>query len=182
MQPADAIQLRAIRNGLVPCGPAETMTMNVIPAFGPNGSLPPGIHAATLREVVERFGRSSGARQRQIKLVTEIVAAAGVYVSIKRVLLWGSFVTSKADPADVDYSVVVGVNYDRTSIADGHTRFLVPWSARQRYGVDAGYVVVADYPLELFVERLDFLCRDGGGRPRGIVEISIRGETAGDVE
>ncbi len=148
-----------------------------LPDFNKDGYLPPGIHAASLAEVVKRFGTASEARSKQAELLRQVVEAAKSYTTIKRVLVWGSFVTNKQKPADLDYSIVVSVNHGQTKIEDEHRRFFVPSEARLRYGVDRGYLVIPDYPLEIYIEFLDFLCHTRTRRERGIVEINIRGET-----
>lgn len=152
-----------------------------IPKFDSAGTLPPGIHAATLREVTERFGIDSDARRRQIGLLREVVEAAKSYASIKRILVWGSFVTAKPEPGDLDYSIVVSVGHYRTDVLASHRRFFIPSLARRHYGADFAYLVIGDYPLEYYVDRLDFMCHEDTGRPCGIIEIGIRGEILGDA-
>jgi hypothetical protein len=151
-----------------------------LPGSEHDSSLPPGIHAATFREVQARFGVGSEARQRQIELLRRVVEAARPYATIKRVLVWGSFVTQKLEPADLDYSVVVSVAHRGTQTATAHRRFFVPSDARRHYGIDRNYLVVPDYPLDYYLEKLDFFCHGRDGRARGIVEISLRGEYSGD--
>jgi hypothetical protein len=107
------------------------------------------------------------------------VEAALLYSTIKRVLVWGSLVTAKAEPNDLDYSLVVSVDHSQARIAVEHERFLVPFAARRYYGTDAGYLLIRDYPLEAYVERMAFVCQSDG-RPRGIVEIGLHGEKIGD--
>jgi hypothetical protein len=148
-----------------------------LPDFDPAGNLPPGIHSASLREAEARFGAGSEARRRQAGLLRQVVAAASAYPTIKRVLLWGSFVTAKAEPADLDYSLVVSVLHARARVAAEHRRFLAPLEARQYYGVDKSYLIVKDYPLEEYIERLEFICQNRDYVPCGAVEISLRGET-----
>jgi hypothetical protein len=148
-----------------------------LPDFDKDGYLPPGIHAASLAEVVKRFGTGSEARSKQTELLRQVVEAAKAYATIKRVLIWGSFVTDKLEPADLDFSVVVSITHWQTKINDEHRRFFVPHEARLRYGVDRSFLILPDYPLEPYIESLDFLCHARARRERGIVEISIRGET-----
>lgn len=150
-----------------------------LPDLRPDGLLPPGLHAATLTEVGTRFGGISDRRQQLFSLLSEIVMAAAVYPSIKRVLVWGSFVTSKREPGDLDYSLIVAQNHIGFRIAEAHRRFLSPLEARQFYGVDRKYLIIADYPLEDYVDQLDFLRWNREGDECGIVEISLRGESAG---
>ena len=148
-----------------------------IPELTPNETLPPGIHAATLAEIVEQHGAGSEARERQGRLLQLIVEVARNYPTIKRILVWGSFITSKAEPNDLDYSIVVSVEHNRTRIDLPPRRFLVPFEARQFYDVDKSYLVIQDYPLPRYIELVDFVCASRIGI-FGILEISLRGETA----
>jgi hypothetical protein len=150
-----------------------------IPDFTPGGLLPPGIHGATLRDVRDRYGQGAETRRQRSRLVREVIEAALVYPTIKRVLVWGSFVTAKPEPNDLDYSLIVSVNHDQTQVAQSHRRFIVPSEARRYSGVDAGYLIIRDYPLEPYVERLEFLCQRARV-PCGIIEISLRGEVSGE--
>lgn len=151
-----------------------------IPDLNADASLPHGIHAASLAEVATRFGVGSAARERQAELLRQVVAAAGAYRTIKRVLVWGSFVTDKDEPNDLDFSIVVSVDHPQTRIDRPHRRFFVPVDARQFYGVDRNYLVIKDYPIEEYAERLDFVCRTRRKLPVGIIEISLRGESVED--
>jgi hypothetical protein len=150
-----------------------------LPELTTGGYLPPGLHAASLAEVGARFGDGSVARRRLARLLHDVVEAAKPYPTIKRVLIWGSFVTAKGEPADLDYSLVVSVAHRRTAVASEHRRFLIPADARRYYGVDRGYLVVWDYPLDLYMQLVDFLCHNREKAPCGVVEISLRGEVWG---
>ena len=85
----------------------------MIPAFDPiAGNLPPGEHAASWREVVERFGNTDRRRQLLGGLRAAILSlrAAGC----KRLWLDGSFVTAKERPGDFDGCWdTEGVDFDR---------------------------------------------------------------------
>jgi hypothetical protein len=151
-----------------------------IPGFEREGFLPLGIHTASLSEVRAHFGPASAVRQRQSELLSQVVEAAKGYPTIKRVLVWGSFVSAKVEPNDLDYSVIVAVNHNQAPIARAHRRFFVPADARRHYGVDKSYLVIKDYPLDVYVERVDFVCRNRAMQRCGILEISIRGEIAGE--
>lgn len=95
--------------------------------------------------------------------------------TMKRVLLWGSVVTTKSEPANLDYSVIVEMGHVISNVAEEHRRFFVPNEARLFYGVDRNYGVIYDYPLGRYMERLDFICRDRSNQPRGIIEIALKG-------
>jgi hypothetical protein len=148
--------------------------MDRIPELDGRGLLPPGIYATTLGDCVERFGRGSAKRELLGGLLRAVVDAARQYPTIKRVLVWGSFVSAKPEPNDLDYSVVVSVAHGGTVITPEHRRFFVPADARLFYGVDRGYLVLPDYPVEPFAEYLSFLCGTREQGPRGVLEISLR--------
>jgi uncharacterized protein DUF6932 len=147
-----------------------------LPGFDRDGLLPPGIHAAPLREVVARFGTGSPAREEKAELLRLVVEAAKDYRTIKRVLVWGSFVTNRPEPRDLDYSIIVSVDYNPDLIAAAHRRFFVPFEARPFYGVDRAYLVVFDYPWGNYIDLLDFTTYSRTLRRCGVVEISIHGE------
>lgn len=151
------------------------------PDLESDGYLPPGIHAASFHQVEECFGVGSEARERQAELLRLLIEAARSYPTIKRVLLWGSFVTDKPEPNDLDYSIVVSVGHPLTQVAPEHRRFFVPSDARRFYGADANYLVIYDYPLERYIERMDFLCHRRDKQPCGIVEIHLHGEFTGET-
>ena len=76
----------------------------MIPPTGANGYLPPGIHPATMEEIIDRFGHGSDQREAQAQSL-----------GITRILINGSFVTDYAEPNDVDVVVLVPADYDESS-------------------------------------------------------------------
>jgi hypothetical protein len=73
----------------------------MIPPFDDSGSLPPGVHPATLAEIDVRFGRQSELRRVQMESVRWMVNVA-VRAGVQRIVLNGSFVTGIMEPNDVD--------------------------------------------------------------------------------
>jgi uncharacterized protein DUF6932 len=73
-----------------------------LPLFMDSGDLPFGVHAASLREVLDRFGGGSSKRMAVALRLARIyeVARAGGHVA--RFIVFGSFVTDKREPNDVD--------------------------------------------------------------------------------
>ena len=72
----------------------------MIPAPNAIGELPPGMHLATLAEVEAVFATTSRRRHlfEGLRRAIQNLHAAGV----RRVFIDGSFVTTKADPNDID--------------------------------------------------------------------------------
>ncbi len=72
----------------------------MLPDFDENGNLPRGIHEASWREFVERFGNTEH-RHRLLQGLKEALQALRV-AGCKRVYIDGSFVTAKEVPNDWD--------------------------------------------------------------------------------
>jgi hypothetical protein len=143
-----------------------------LPELNADGYLDEGIYIASLDEIAVRFGIGTPARERCGNLLRLIVASARKYPTIKRVLLWGSFVSAKPEPGDLDYSVVVDPRHRFATIEPEDRRFFVPFEARMYYGADPSYLLLYEYPLEAYTEIMMLLCHDRRNRPRGIVEVS----------
>ncbi len=83
------------------------------PALLPNGYLPPGVHEATLSEVVERFGANTPRRQVLASRLQELASLARATRKLRRMFIWGSFVTDKPFPRDLDVFLLMQEGFDR---------------------------------------------------------------------
>ena len=142
----------------------------MIPPLRPDGYLPDGIHPATEAEVTFRFG-SSGPRRRRLTLRLRRWIALGRQVGARRLLIDGSFVTSKPDPDDIDSVVLLPPDFQR-QVEDG---------------VDAAMeleqMLLARQPEEIFAAEdegdwddwVAFFSRtrEPDGRRKGLVEIEL---------
>jgi hypothetical protein len=105
-----------------------------LPPFAASGDLPPGIHRATLAEVLERFG--SGSPQRmlvglRLERVYNVAWATG---HLARYMVFGSFVTAKPLPNDVDVFLLMEDTFDMGQLT-GEARLLFERAAAQtRFG------------------------------------------------
>jgi hypothetical protein len=145
-----------------------------LPAFNEEGDLPPGVHRATLPEVLERFGQGSLQRRAvadRLDRLYRLVASAG---QLARCVLFGSFITDKAEPNDVDIILLMEDTFDLASVtgeaalvfqhqeADAHFGASVFWTRRS--GAIGGEQAMIEY----------WQVRREGGQ-RGIVEIVREG-------
>src|SRR5919108_1860094 len=83
----------------------------MLPAFNQGGNLPEGIHSATEDEVFERFATPSARRQWLGEQLRSLLALAKSTGQLARVFLWGSFVTSKEIPNDLDVLLVMDTGF-----------------------------------------------------------------------
>ena len=83
-----------------------------LPPLDTLGDLPIGVHIATLDEVLAAFGQSTDQRLRvglRLRRVYELARSTGCVVSF---IVFGSFVTAKLDPNDIDVFLVMSDDFD----------------------------------------------------------------------
>jgi hypothetical protein len=142
-----------------------------LPAFNSDGDLPEGVHSATLGDVTVRFGDSSAQRRSVTARLQRIHRLASATGKLDRLVIFGSYVTDKADPNDVDVVLVMRNDFALAD-CDAETRKL--FDHRQAAG-EFGASVFWIRPSMLILETLDeFIAhwqikRDQSRR--GIVEV-----------
>ena len=142
-----------------------------LPHFDTGGELPEGLHLATLREVGERFGQGNEARVTLMKLLEDIHGRVTRTGKMLRFVIFGSFVTEKAWPRDIDIVLVMADDFSLEPLDEG-TRILFD---HQRAENEIGASIFWVCPSVLLRETLDeFLAGWGTKRDRtrrGVVEV-----------
>lgn len=142
-----------------------------LPKFNAAGDLPSGVYQAALSAVVERFGSTVGQRGFCTQRLLHIHALAQRTGHLRSFILFGSYVTSKPEPNDVDIVLVMDDAF-RLEDCPVEARGLFDHAlAQARYGASIFWI----RPALLLGERLeDFISywqvkRDGS--KRGIMEV-----------
>ena len=78
-----------------------------LPEFNEAGDLPLGVHQATLDEVMGRFGAAQGQRSLCTRRLLHVYTLAQRIGHVHRFIIFGSYVTAKPDPNDVDVVLVM---------------------------------------------------------------------------
>ena len=106
--------------------------MRLLPPFTDSGDLPVGVHRATLQSVTERFGRGSLQRVAVASRLVRIHDVATNTAQVRRFVVFGSFVTAKPEPADVDVCLMM---HDAFNVAQlkGEERLLFDHPAAQAH-------------------------------------------------
>ena len=107
-----------------------------LPEFTETGDLPTGVHGASLAETVTRFGTDSDRRKviaRRLERIHQIASQTG---HLARFVVFGSFVTDKHEPNDVDVFMIMEDNFDMGSLV-GEPRLLF-----KRDGTERGIVEI----------------------------------------
>lgn len=142
-----------------------------IPEFTDSGDLPVGVHLASLPEVLSRFGTGSRRRRILALRVQRAFRIAADTGHLARFVVFGSFVTQKTEPNDVNVFLIMDDNFDvgeqdrESAILFDHT------SAQTQFGCSVLWLrrlaalggeeaAIADWQIK----------RDG--TERGIIEIT----------
>ena len=86
------------------------------PEFDSNGDLPVGIHQATLPEILRHFGTGTLQRERVGQRLERIFMLANSTRQVARFIVFGSFVTAKPYPDDVDIFLLMEDSFDVTQV------------------------------------------------------------------
>ena len=86
--------------------PAIVTTMP-LPELDSHGDLPVGIHQASLDEVTARFGYGTPQRQLVTTRLLRIYDLARGTGKLERFVIFGSYVTAKPNPNDVDIILIM---------------------------------------------------------------------------
>jgi hypothetical protein len=148
----------------------EVVEPVTLPAFNEDGDLPPGVHRAPLSHVLERFGRGTARRRAvadRLNRIYQLVASTG---QLARFVVFGSFVTAKAEPNDVDIVLLMEDSFDLAAVTGEAALVFQHMSAEAHFGASvfwtrrSGAVGGEQAMIEYWQVR-----REGG--QRGIIEI-----------
>ena len=142
------------------------MTASALPAFDGTGNLPPGIYQVSIRELVSQFCQGE-VREHWGHVLQEILRLVRSTEQLEAMYIFGSFVTSKTAPADLDLFLVMSSDFASNTVA-GRARLVFD---RSRAAMVWGSCI---YWITARTDRAPFLAawqlrRDGG--QRGIVEV-----------
>jgi hypothetical protein len=166
----DAAFIEGLRSRAVAEGETEIVAPTTLPLFNEGGELPLGVHRATLPGVLERFGHGTIQRRAVADRLRRIYQLAASTGHLARFVVFGSFITAKAEPNDVDVILIMEDSFDLASVpgeaalvfqhmaADAHFGASVFWSKRSG-AIGGEQAMIEHWQLR----------RDGG--LRGIVEI-----------
>lgn len=85
-----------------------------IPEFGSDGNLPEGVHIATIDEVVARFGTGTPQRQAVTVTLRHVYDLARATGKLERFFIYGSYVTGKPAPNDVDVFLIMAADFEQS--------------------------------------------------------------------
>lgn len=141
--------------------------------FNTQGDLPSGVHWATLAEVLQRFGHGAPERVIVTERLQRVIALAQGTGKLERVFIWGSDVTDKPDPGDIDLFLVRAPDCESNDYT-GETRLVFDSATAERLlGATVFWMTSGAGTQTTVVGFLEqFQIRRDGGR-RGLVEVLL---------
>ena|SRR5688572_23919137 len=142
-----------------------------LPDFDNVGDLPEGVHQATIDEIRARFG--SGTPQRQavtacLLRIYHLVAATG---KLDRVIIFGSYITTKPDPNDVDVVLVMSDDFEVQACDEATRRLFDHTQATEAFGASIFWLRPSMLFLETLEEFIEHWQIKRDLTRRGIVEV-----------
>lgn len=143
----------------------------MLPPFNLEGDLPPGVYPATWAEVLERFGADWGQRGACTRRLAHIYELARRTEHLERFVVFGSYVTAKANPNDVDVVLVMDDSF-RLENCPMESRGLFDHAVAQaRYGASVFWMRPALLLGERLEEFIGYWQMKRGGGQRGMVDV-----------
>jgi hypothetical protein len=144
----------------------------MLPDFTENGLLPEGRHLSTFKHFETRFVYfdMSDQRFRLFEKLRELYLEAKRSGIVKRFLVGGSVVTSKAEPNDFDCILVLDPSIELHNLPPAQYNLVSRRRARRLFGGDVFAVFEDSVQYHELLELFQVV--RGGGR-KGIVEIEL---------
>jgi predicted nucleotidyltransferase len=146
--------------------------MKTWPEYNDSGDLPPGIHKATLIEVIDKFGKGSSKRSilaERLQRIFKLVIETG---HIYRFIIFGSFVTSKRNPEDIDIFLLMDNDFDVSQVT-GEAKILFDHVASENYEGASIFWLRLISVLDGEEKTVNYWQLKRDGNKRGIVEVLI---------
>ena len=86
------------------------------PSFNISGHLPVGVHKASLTEVLQHFGMNTAKRRQIVQRLERIFKIASDTQMVARFIIFGSFITDKLAPNDVDVFMIMDDAFDASTL------------------------------------------------------------------
>ena len=145
--------------------------MKTWPAFNEHGDLPPGVHTATLEEILSHFGVTPRrvVIARRLERIFQLAHSTG---QLSHFIIFGSFITAKPEPNDVDIFLLMKDSFDVRQVSAEARLVFDHAAAQNRLGASVFWIrraaalggeaaAIAHWQIK----------RDGG--KRGIVEVTL---------
>lgn len=145
----------------------------MLPELTAQGELPPGVHLANWSEFHARFCGSSPRRVWLSGRLTALLKLAATGGKLRRVFIWGSFVTAKPAPKDLDILLIMDEDFEVDDIAAPSRAVFDSVRAKLLFESDVFWArsSIGHEMLNLWLQTYQ---TSRSFRKRGIVELELR--------
>ncbi len=142
-----------------------------LPDFNDDGDLPEGVHQTTIEEIIAFFGGGSAQRRAVTARMVRIYELAKATGMLDRFIIFGSYITTKSDPGDVDLVLIMRDDFHLDACPEQTRDLFDHIRAQELFGASVFWM----RPSFLFLEPIeDFIAHWQIKRDdtrRGIVEV-----------
>jgi len=142
-----------------------------LPVLDDRGNLPVGVHSATLAEVITRFGHGTPQHELVTANLVQIYELARQTGKLDRFIIFGSYVTIKPEPNDIDIVLIMRDDFR----GEDYTKEVLAVFNHQRAQDELGASIFWTRPSAGLLETMDeFIAHWQKTREqvsRGIVEV-----------
>ncbi|MFQ6044630.1 MAG: hypothetical protein ACE5PV_27570 [Candidatus Poribacteria bacterium] len=144
----------------------------MIPDFNDLGDLPAGIHKASIDEIINAFGSGSPQREALTRQFTEIIDLACSTGQLCEVFIFGSYITVKLAPNDIDLLLIMSAEFDSEDVVGRERLIFDAMAAQHLFNASIWWITQLTEPStrNLILEQIQ-MRRDGNRR--GIVEVIL---------
>ena len=139
-----------------------------IPNFDEHGNLPPGIHRASLDEIVERFIQPrSLVREERTKHLKKFVQFVQCFANA--IYINGSYTTSKLSPSDVDILVILPIWIPCQTYEYKYILEVIQNSDKNHLDLFSYWVGI--WQKDLIKEKFIWFTHNRDGKSKGIIRV-----------
>jgi hypothetical protein len=144
-----------------------------LPQLDDAGELPAGVHQATMDEVLAQFGSGTAQRLAVTARLRRIYDLARATRKLERLILFGSYITAKPDPNDVDIILVMRDDFDVQACDEDSRPLFDHPRAAEAFGASVFWIRPALLVLETLEEFIANWQITRDQTRRGIVEVRV---------
>lgn len=141
----------------------------MIPGFYDGANLPEGLYLATLEEVIGHFG--GGPRRSGLCGRLQTLVERARECNFRKVVLFGSFISSKAEPGDLDLFWTLPTGIDTDSLSNNCRQLIDSQNSRTLFECDIFWCFDEDDAIERMAKMWGF---DRKGQKRGLIVIDLK--------
>jgi hypothetical protein len=142
-----------------------------LPNFDSHGELPAGVHQATMDEIITRYGSGTPQRQAVTARLLRIYNLLKATGKLERLIIFGSYITTKSNPNDVDLVIVLADDFDLQACDEESRRLFEHRQAAEEFGASIFWVRPSMLLLESLEEFIEHWQIKRDRSRRGIVEV-----------